>query len=160
MIHILVSACLLGENCKWDGGNNRNEALLALLKEREEEVALHPVCPEVDGGLSTPRPASEIRQSDEAVINTAGDDVTAEFLMGADLALRRAKAHGCRLAILKERSPSCGSREIYDGTFSHKRISGKGKTAALLSAADIRVFGETELAAIREELQRELGENR
>lgn len=145
MIHILVSACLLGENCKWDGGNNRNEKVLELIKKLEGKAEFHPVCPEELGGLSTPRPASEIRQEDGVVINTEGEDVTAEFLLGADMALREAKKYGCILAILKERSPSCGTKEIYDGSFSHTKVNGMGKAAALLSGYEIRVIGESEI---------------
>ena len=90
MIHILVSACLLGDNCTWNGGNNRNEAVLELMHRLEGKAEFHAVCPEQMGGLSTPRPASEIRQSDGIVENTEGQNVTAEFLLGADLALREA----------------------------------------------------------------------
>ncbi len=148
MEHILVSACLAGENCKWDGGNNRSEAVLAFMKRMEGKAEFHLVCPEELGGLSTPRPASEIRKEDGAVVNTEGRDVTAEFLFGADLALREAKEHGCTLAILKERSPSCGTREIYDGTFSHTRVPGMGKTARILADYGIRVVGESEIAKL------------
>lgn len=152
MIHILVSACLAGEDCKWDGGNNKNQALLDFMKRAEGKAEFHFVCPEQMGGLSTPRPASEIRQSDEIVVNTEGKDVTAEFLLGADLALREAKKHGCTLAVLKERSPSCGSGGIYDGTFSHRLVPGMGKTAALLCGYGIRVVGESALKELEEEL--------
>lgn len=152
MIHILVSACLSGENCKWDGGSNRNQALLDFMKEAEGKAEFHFVCPEEMGGLPTPRPASEIREADEIVVNTEGRDVTAEFLLGADLALREAKKYGCTIAILKERSPSCGSNGIYDGTFSHRLVPGMGKTAALLSDYGIRVVGESELPGLFEEL--------
>lgn len=152
MIHILVSACLLGENCKWDGGNNRNQAVLDFMKQMEGKAEFHPVCPEEMGGLETPRPASEIRVEDGVVINTEGRDVTAEYLLGADLALREAKKYGCALAILKERSPSCGCSGVYDGSFSHTLIEGMGKTAGLLSGYGIRVVGESQLAGLAEEL--------
>ena len=144
MIQILVSACLAGENCKWDGGNNRNDKLLDFMKRMEGKAEFHLVCPEQMGGLPTPRPASEIRVSDEAVINTEQRDVTAEFLLGADLALREAKKYACTIAILKERSPSCGSHGVYDGSFSH---------TALLDGYGIRVVGESGLS----ELEKELG---
>lgn len=145
MVDILVSACLVGENCKWDGGNNRNQAVLDFMERMKGKARFHVVCPEQMGGLSTPRPASEICMDTEAVINTEGRDVTAEFLLGADLALREAKKYGCTLAILKERSPSCGSQGIYDGTFSHKLVPGMGKTAALLAGYGIKVVGESEI---------------
>ena len=115
MLQILISACLIGENCKWDGSNNRNQDVLDFMKKREGKAKFHPVCPEQAGGLPTPRAASEIHMPDEAVMNTEGEDVTAEFLLGADFALREAKKYDCTIAILKERSPSCGSNGIYDG---------------------------------------------
>ena len=105
MIQILVSACLTGENCKWDGGNNRNEALLDFMERMKGKAEFHPICPEQLGGLSTPRPASEVRENDGVVVNTEDRNVTAEFLLGADLALREAKKYGCTIAILKEKSP-------------------------------------------------------
>lgn len=155
MVHILISACLLGENCKWDGTSNRNQEVLDFIRSMENQAVFHPVCPEEMGGLPTPRPASEIRRADETVVNTDGRDVTAEFLMGADLALREAKKYRCTAAILKERSPSCGSKEIYDGTFTHKKVAGKGKTAGLLSAYGIEVMGESELEKAREFIEKE-----
>lgn len=127
MLQILISACLVGENCKWDGTNNRNQDVLDFMKKMEGKVKFYPVCPEQAGGLPTPRAASEIHMPDEAVMNTKGEDVTAEFLLGADFALREAKKYDCTIAILKERSPSCGSNGIYDGTFSHKLREGMGK---------------------------------
>ena len=105
----------------------------------------HEVCPEQMGGLSTPRPASEIREEDRRVVNTEGNDVTAEFERGAELALGVAKEFGCTLAILKERSPSCGCHGIYDGTFSKKLVDGMGKAAELLTEHGIRVIGESEI---------------
>ena len=101
MIHILISACLIGENCKWDGTNNRNQGVLEFMKKMEGKAEFHPVCPEQLGGLPTPRAASEIHMPDEAVINTEGEDVTGEFLLGADAALQTAKKYGCEIAILK-----------------------------------------------------------
>lgn len=152
MIHILVSACLTGKNCKWDGGNNRNEEILAFMKKMEERAEFHLVCPEQDGGLPTPRPAAEISVENKTVINTEGRDVTAEFLLGADMALQTAKKCGCTFAILKERSPSCGSRGIYDGSFSHTLVDGMGKTAAVLSGYGIDVFGESEIEKLEKKL--------
>lgn len=146
MEHILVSACLCGVNCKWSGGNNRNQAVLDYMKCMEGKAEFHMVCPEQMGGLSTPRPASEIRMSDRCVINTEGRDVTEEFERGAELALQVAKTFGCTTAILKERSPSCGSHGIYDGTFSGTVVDGMGKAAELLTKHGIRVIGESELA--------------
>ena len=132
MLQILISACLIGENCKWDGSNNRNQDVLNFMKKMEGKAKFHPVCP-------------EIHMPDEAVMNTEGEDVTAEFLLGADFALREAKKYDCTIAILKERSPSCGSNGIYDGTFSHKLREGMGKTAALLAGYGLKVYGESRL---------------
>ena len=145
MLQILISACLIVENCKWDGSNNRNQNVLDFMKKMEGKAEFHPVCPEQAGGLPTPRAASEIHMPDEAVMNTEGEDVTAEFLLGADFALREAKKYDCTIAILKERSPSCGSNGIYDGTFSHKLREGMGKTAALLAGYGLKVYGESRL---------------
>ena len=145
MEHILVSACLCGKNCKWDGGNNKTQRLLDYMESMKGRAEFHEVCPEQMGGLSTPRPASEIRVEDRKVVNTEGVDVTEEFERGAELALQVAKEFGCTLAILKERSPSCGCHGIYDGTFSKKIVEGMGKAAELLIANGIRVIGESEI---------------
>ena len=145
MDHILVSACLCGKDCKWDGGNNKNQKLLDYMESMRGKAEFYEVCPEQMGGLSTPRPASEIRAEDRCVVNTEGHDVTEEFERGAELALQVAKKYGCTLAILKERSPSCGCHGIYDGTFSKKIVDGMGKTAELLNANGIRVIGESEI---------------
>ncbi|MBQ2425591.1 MAG: DUF523 domain-containing protein [Lachnospiraceae bacterium] len=145
MDHILVSACLCGKDCKWDGGNNKNQKLLDYMESMRGKAEFYEVCPEQMGGLSTPRPASEIRAEDRCVVNTEGRDVTEEFECGAELALQVAKKYGCTLAILKERSPSCGCHGIYDGTFSKKIVDGMGKTAELLKANGIKVIGESEI---------------
>lgn len=145
MEHILVSACLCGENCKWSGGNNKNQKVLDFMESMNGKAEFHKICPEEMGGLLTPRPASEIRMSDRHVVNTEGNDVTAEFEHGAEIALQIAKEFGCTTAILKERSPSCGSHGIYDGTFSGTVVDGMGKTAELLTKHGIRVIGESEI---------------
>ena len=124
---IMVSACLLGENCKYSGGNNRNEKVLAYVAGHE----VIPVCPEVMGGLPTPRVPAEIVQG--VVINREGVNVDREYRLGAQKALQIAKEKQIDLAILQSRSTSCGTKEIYDGTFSGKRIAGQGVTARLLS---------------------------
>ena len=152
MIHILISACLIGENCKWDGTNNRNQGVLEFMKKMEGKAEFHPVCPEQLGGLPTPRAASEIHMPDEAVINTEGEDVTGEFLLGADAALQTAKKYGCEIAILKDRSPSCGSNGVYDGSFSHKLREGMGKTAAVLAGYGLKVHGESQIELLEKEL--------
>ena len=144
MEHILVSACLCCENCKWDGGNNKNQKLLDYMKAMEGKSEFHMICPEQMGGLSTPRPASEIREADRTVVNTEGRDVTNEFERGAALALEIAQKYGCTMAILKERSPSCGCHGVYDGTFSKRLVDGMGKAAELLSANGVQVIGESD----------------
>ena len=136
---IMVSACLLGENCKYSGGNNRHEKVLEYIKGHE----VIPVCPEVMGGLPTPRPPAEIVSGE--VINRLGVSVDREYRLGAEKVLKLAREKQIDLAILQPRSPSCGTREIYDGTFSGKRIPGMGVTAALLKEKGFPVLGADEL---------------
>ena len=141
MEKLLISACLLGGNCRYDGGNNAlSEEVIAALRARWE---LLPVCPERDGGMSTPRIPSERRG--ESVVNRAGEDVTAFFIRGAEIALRTARDAGCRYALLKERSPSCGSGLIYDGSFTGTLVPGDGLAAEALRAVGIAVYGENGL---------------
>lgn len=142
MKKILISACLLGENCKYNGGNNYNEAAAALA----ERYELVPVCPEVLGGLSVPRPPCE--RSGSRVISNDPEglkDVTEAFVSGARQCLEITKEKGIELAVLKAKSPSCGSCRIYDGTFSHTVIPGDGVTAEMLKANGIRVITEEDL---------------
>ena len=117
---ILVSACLLGENCKYNGKNNYSERVAKYLEGHE----VIPVCPEVLGGLPTPRDPSEIVSGE--VINCKGVNVDRQFREGAEEALRIAKENGIDLAILQSRSPSCGVKQIYDGNFTGKLIPGQG----------------------------------
>ena len=133
VMKILVSACLLGENCKYDGGNNRNDSVLELVHGHE----VIPVCPEVLGGLSTPRVPSEI--VDGKVINKEGISVNEEFRAGAKKALEIALNSGVDMAILQSRSPSCGVNEIYDGAFSGALIPGRGIFAKMLVDSGIKV---------------------
>lgn len=139
---LLVSACLLGLPCRYDGAAKPAPQVLELMAEHR----LIPVCPEQLGGLPTPRPPAECR--DGRVINRAGWDVTAEYVRGAESALKLARLYGCRGAILKERSPSCGCGYIYDGSFSGTLIPGDGVTARLLKAHGIPVTGESCPAAL------------
>ena len=139
---LLVSACLLGENCKYSGGNNRNEQVQAL----ERYFQLIPVCPECFGGLPIPREPSEIR--DGCVVSKSGADVTAAFADGAEKALYIAEEENCGLALLKERSPSCGSRFVYDGTFTGTVVPGQGVTAALLAGRGVELFSEETIARL------------
>ena len=135
----MVSACLLGENCKYSGGNNRSEKLLRYLEGHQ----VVPVCPEVMGGLPTPREPAEIVNG--TVINRAGASVDREYRLGAARTLEIARREQIDLAILQSRSPSCGVKQIYDGTFSGTRIPGQGVTAALLAAYGFRVMDIEEL---------------
>ena len=130
---IAVSACLLGENCKYNGGNNYNEKLEKLLK--GNEVIL--VCPEVLGGLSTPREPAEI--VDGIVRKKDGKSVDYEFLKGAKAAYNIVKENHVELVILQSRSPSCGVDVIYDGTFSKTKVSGDGIFARMLKEHGVRV---------------------
>ena len=134
---ILVSACLLGMNCRYNGKGELNSQVLALSR----DAVLIPFCPEIYGGLATPRDPAE-RQG-EKVMTAAGADVTEQYKKGAEEALRLARLYGCRAAVLKERSPSCGRGQIYDGTYISRLIPGDGVSARLLEQEQIPVFGET-----------------
>lgn len=136
---LLISACLMGENCKYSGGNNYCSTVEAL-KERYELI---PVCPERDGGLPTPRTPSE--RSGDRVFSKSGADVTAAFTRGAHIALETAKKNGCKTALLKERSPSCGCGAIYDGSFTGTVTEGDGVTAELLKKQGIQILGESRI---------------
>lgn len=136
---IAVSACLLGKNCKYNGKNNQNEDVINFLQNKKYIA----ICPEVMGGLSTPRPPSEILG--EKVITKNGLDLTQEFRQGAKLSLDLCLKHNVKLAIFKSNSPSCGSKTIYDGTFNHMLISGQGITTQLLTKNSIKVIDETSL---------------
>lgn len=142
MEKIAVSACLLGVNCKYSGGNNKNEDVLKLAVKFE----LVPVCPESYGGLPIPREPSELRGG--RVWSKSGKDVTAAFEAGAQKALEKALANGCRTAVLKERSPSCGSGKIYDGTFTGTLTDGSGVAAALFAENGIAVLGESRVGEL------------
>ena len=138
---LLISACLLGAACRYDVKSVPLPA--EIITALNEKYAIVPVCPEQLGGLPTPRDPSERRG--DAVVTEAGQDVTAQYTRGAQQALYLAETLGCRAALLKERSPSCGSGEIYDGTFSRTLTPGDGVTAALLKAHGIAVYGESEI---------------
>jgi len=134
---LLISACLLGENCKYSGGNNY-DPFVERLKEKFELV---PICPEQMGGLPTPRTPSE--RLGDRVVTRDGGDVTAEFQRGAARALRVARENGITRALLKERSPSCGYGTIYDGTFTGTVVPGSGVAASLLAENGVRITGES-----------------
>lgn len=135
----LCSACLLGLNCRHDGKLKPNEKVMELSKKEK----LLPVCPDVLGGLPIPREQMEI--VDGKVITKSGRDVTTECIRGAQKVLEIAKAKGIKMAILKQRAPSCGCGEIYDGTFSGGTVKGDGFTAKLLKEKGIEVMTEEDL---------------
>ena len=143
-MNVLISACLLGQYCRYDGQTKVYPQVQDLLG--RDDIHLIPVCPEQAGGLATPRPPAE-RQG-ERVVTADGTDVTAQYRRGAEAALQLARLYNCRTAILKANSPSCGSGTIYDGTFRHRRISGDGLTAALLKANGVQVYNEDTFAAL------------
>lgn len=153
-----MSACLLGQPVRYDGRSSGHPDLLQLWQQQGRVV---PLCPEVAGGLPTPRPPAEIPggqggavlDGEARVVTVQGEDVSAEFLAGARLALELVRRHGIRVAVLKSGSPSCGNRQVYDGTFSGSKIDGEGVTSALLRREGVQVFSELEL----EEAARALG---
>jgi uncharacterized protein YbbK (DUF523 family) len=138
-MNILVSACLLGVACRYDGTGKRIEEL----EELKQKHNLIPVCPEIYGGLPTPREPAE--KVGDRFLTKAGEDVTFHFQKGAMEILKLAKMFDCGYAILKQRSPSCGYGEIYDGTFSGKLIKGNGILAELLAENKIIILGEDDL---------------
>ncbi|MBO5364449.1 MAG: DUF523 domain-containing protein [Clostridia bacterium] len=149
-MNLLISGCLLGLACRYDGDSRPlpEDVLQALTK----AFHLVPVCPEQLGGLSTPRNPAE--RVGERVVSNAGEDVTKEYQKGAQEVLRLAKRLDCRVALLKEKSPACGSVLIYDGSFEKNLISGNGVATELLKENGIRVFGESELEKL---LKKEVG---
>jgi len=159
MEKILVSRCLLGHRVRYDGGAS---GPFDLLEQWIEEGRVVPLCPEVAGGLPTPRAAAEIPggqgvevlDGTAAVITTDGEDVSAQFLEGARQALELVQKHGIRVAVLKANSPSCGNLLTYDGAFSGVKVKGEGVTAALLKRHGVRVFSELELRQAAQALTR------
>ena len=139
MEKVLISACLIGDNTKYDGTNNYIKDIEKLYPLCDLVI----ICPEVFGGLSTPRSPSEIKNG--RVINKKGKDVTNNFNTGANMSLFIAKQNNVKYAILKENSPSCGSNKIYDGSFTGKKVIGKGITTALLEKEGIKVFNEKQI---------------
>lgn len=145
-----MSACLLGQPVRYDGRSSGHPDLLQLWQQQGRVV---PLCPELAGGLPTPRPPAEIPggqggavlDGEARVVTVQGEDVSAEFLAGARLALELVRRHGIRVAVLKSGSPSCGNRQVYDGTFSGCKIDGEGVTSALLRREGVQVFSELEL---------------
>ncbi len=142
MEKLLVSACLLGCPCRYDGGACPSEDVLAL----KEYYEIVPVCPEQLGGLPTPRRPSEIRNG--RVFMKDGTDVTEQYVRGAETALYLARTLGAQRAVLKAKSPSCGKGLIYDGSFTGAKVPGNGVTAALLQQSGIAVYTEEDTKAL------------
>ena len=143
---ILVSACFLEKGFKYNGKDNYNESIKAL--QNEFDFVL--ICPECFGGLTVPRLPSEI--IGDKVVNSEGIDVTINFIMGAKKALELAQKNNCKYALLKANSPSCGNKDIYDGTFSGIKIEGEGITTKLLKENGIKVFNEYEIDKLKKEM--------
>lgn len=141
---MLISACFLGIDCKYSGGNNAlGDKVIAGLKEKYQLV---PVCPESYGGLPSPRLPSE--RVGERVLAKDGADVTEQYKKGAAAALRLAKLFGCKIALMKERSPSCGHDSIYDGSFTGRVVPGDGVAAELLKQNGVTVCGESDVVRL------------
>jgi uncharacterized protein YbbK (DUF523 family) len=145
MERVLISACLLGEPVRYHGGDARIEH--PILRRWRREGRLVPLCPEVAGGLTTPRPAAEIRitPAGRRVLTAAGVDVTEAFERGSAAAAAACATDGIRVAVLKDGSPSCGSGTIHDGTFSGRRTGGLGLTAARLASEGVTIFREDQI---------------
>lgn len=148
-IKVLISACLLGDNVKYSEGNNLTPELVTLLE--KYNVKIIKICPECFAGLPIPRVPSEIRG--DKVFSKDSRDITEEFLIGAEKTYKVAKNKEIDFAILKERSPSCGSSFIYDGSFSGKIIQGQGFTARRLNKENIVIFSEENLEEIEKYLE-------
>ena len=145
---ILISACFLGQDCRYDGGNNADKIPAEILAKLALNFELLPVCPEQLGGLSTPREPAEIRANGRVITKFSRTDVTDEFIKGARICVEKALENNCKIALLKQRSPSCGCGQIYDGSFSGTVIKGDGLTASALKNAGIRVFSEDDAPEI------------
>lgn len=141
---LLVSACLMGVRCRYDGGGSPAPGIERL----KERYQLIPVCPEIMGGLPTPRPPAERREG--KVVTREGGDVTAAFIRGAEEAVALARFFGCRKALLKARSPSCGAGMIYDGSFTRRLVPGNGVLADALLSGGVEVYGEPEVERLLE----------
>ncbi|MFW6023041.1 MAG: DUF523 domain-containing protein [Halanaerobiaceae bacterium] len=155
---ILVSACLLGENCRYDGSNSYKKELIAVLKDEK----ITPICPEISGGLPVPRPPSEIIGGDgrdvlvgrASVVTENGDDVTNYFKKGAECIIGDLEKYKVKFAVLKSRSPSCGVHKIYSGHFNGDKRDGSGVMAAYLDSLGIKVFTEEDIDKIKYELNK------
>ncbi len=151
MRKILVSACLCGYECTHEGGGN--DTGLKIMRDWADEGRLVCVCPEVMGGLGVPREAAEI--VGDRVVTAGGRDVSGEYMEGARKTLELARSEDVIFAILKENSPSCGSNAVYDGSFSGKRVPGRGVTARLLAEQGIEIYNELHIVEAYRKLDEE-----
>lgn len=142
---LLISGCLCGNNTKYNGGNNKIDDIDKI----KELFDLYIICPEVMGGLTIPRFPSEIKEDE--VYMTNKQNVTKNFKNGAEIALNTAIKHNIKIALLKDGSPSCGVHQIYDGTFSGRKIEGSGMTTRLLLSNNIKIYSEKEIDKLIEE---------
>ncbi len=146
MNKILISSCFLGAPVRYNG--TVKKLIHPLIELWQQQGRLLAICPEVAGGLSTPRAAAEIQPNSQLIITTEGHDVSNSFHQGANIALTLCQKHNIQLALLKESSPSCGSSLIYDGSFSNEKINGAGITTQLLRKHGIQVFSELSISAL------------
>ena len=144
---VLVSACIMGVNCKYNGKNNKNSAAVHFLKDKE----VISICPEVLAGMETPRPCAEIVNG--RVVDENGTDVSSEYDKAVEAALSQIQNEEIDLVILQSRSPTCSVNQIYDGSFTGRRIAGAGVTARLLAAEGIKVFSEEHIDELKEALK-------
>lgn len=145
MKKIIVSACLLGDKCKYDGHSN----YVPLIKQLREKFDIIPICPEVNGGMSTPRTPSEIQG--DRVVNQKGKDVTKYFDKGVQYVLGAVKYFDVQIAVLKEKSPSCGVNKIYDGSFNGKLIDGQGWLTRELTKLGVKIYSEDQIEELLNE---------
>ena len=145
MIKIAVSACLIGKNTKYDGGNNYNEAVMEYLKDKEYIT----ICPEVEGGLTTPRDPSE--KVGNKILSNKGKDVTKNFVIGATSSLQKILDNDIKIVIVKAKSPSCGYKEIYDGSFNRKIIEGNGVFTDLALKHNLLIYTEKDIEQLIKE---------
>ncbi|MEO9509433.1 MAG: DUF523 domain-containing protein [Nonlabens ulvanivorans] len=157
MHKILISACFMGENVRYDGGHQSlfdHELFSKKLKQWQQEGRLVSACPECLGGLATPRAPAEIQQNSQKIITNNNVDVSENFNQGAQKTLALCLKHDIKYALLKESSPSCGSQLVYDGTFTNTKVNGQGITAKLLTQHHIKVFSEKNIAKLITELDK------
>lgn len=150
---ILISSCFLGNKVRYDGKDNLLDQSIIQCWQGEQRLVV--ICPELAGGLTTPRAPAEIQRDNNTIIRVltnTGDDVTSAFDRGAEAALHICQLHGIRYALLKESSPSCGSTTVYDGSFNQQKVFGQGITTALLRANGIKVYSEKNIAALSSDI--------